>query len=423
MLSGKMYRFRVPDGVVHPEYLESFLRSHDAQAAIDRMKTGISDSGLNLTHARFLRLPVRIAPAGEQRRIADAVETDFSRLDEAEAALERVQRNLKRYRAAVLQAAVEGRLVPTEAELARAEGRDYEPASELLKRILAERRRRWEEAELPRLKAAGKAPRDDRWKAKYEAPVSPDTCNLPHLPEGWCWTTTEAVAEVVDPQPSHRTPPEVGGGLPYIGMGDVQDGVVRPDRARRVGSHVLGEHRSRYSLRDGDFVFGKIGTLGRPALLPRPFDYALSANLVLVQPDLNMARAFHFYWMQSAALNRIVTSNAQSTSQPAFGIKKVRALPVPLAPLPEQQRIVEEIERQLSIQLATVKLLNGHLAHRGRLRQAILKWAFEGKLVDQDPNDEPASILLERIRSERAQTDVEKPRAGRGRPRKGRQGR
>ena len=66
------------------------------------------------------------------------------------AALERVQRNLKRYRASVLKAAVEGRLVPTEAELARAEGRDYEPASVLLKRILAERRRRWEEAELAR---------------------------------------------------------------------------------------------------------------------------------------------------------------------------------------------------------------------------------------------------------------------------------
>ena len=84
-------------------------------------------------------IPLVVAPTDAQARVVDAIDSYFSRLDEAEAALERVQRNLKRYRAAVLQAAVEGRLVPTEAELARAEGRDYEPASELLKRIVAER--------------------------------------------------------------------------------------------------------------------------------------------------------------------------------------------------------------------------------------------------------------------------------------------
>ena len=86
------------------------------------------------------------------------------------ATLERVQRNLKRYRASVLKAAVEGRLVPTEAELARSEGRDYEPAPVLLERILAERRRRWEDAELAKMTAKGKAPRDDKWKETYRVP-------------------------------------------------------------------------------------------------------------------------------------------------------------------------------------------------------------------------------------------------------------
>ena len=94
------------------------------------------------------------------------------------ATLERVQRNLKRYRASVLKAAVEGRLVPTEAELARAEGRDYEPASVLLERILAERRRRWQEA---------------GGRGKYQEPVAPDTTDLPELPEGWCWATMDQV--------------------------------------------------------------------------------------------------------------------------------------------------------------------------------------------------------------------------------------
>src|SRR6185369_13511064 len=89
-----------------------------------------------------------IPPAPEQERVVEAVDSYLTRLDDAVASLERVQAKLKAYRASVLKAAVEGRLVPTEASLARAEKRNYEPADVLLARMLMERRRRWEEAEL-----------------------------------------------------------------------------------------------------------------------------------------------------------------------------------------------------------------------------------------------------------------------------------
>jgi type I restriction enzyme S subunit len=84
----------------------------------------------------------------------------------------------------MLKAACEGRLVPTEAELAQAEGRDYEPADVLLQRLLTERRAKWEADELARMQAKGKPPKDDRWKAKYKEPEPPDTSELPELPEG-----------------------------------------------------------------------------------------------------------------------------------------------------------------------------------------------------------------------------------------------
>ena len=109
-LSGKMYRFRVPNAHLNPTYVEALLRTQDAQAAIDRMKTGISDSGLNLTHEKFLRLPVKVAPTNEQHRIVAKIEELFSDLDAGVAALKRAKANLKRYRAAVLKAAVEGKL-------------------------------------------------------------------------------------------------------------------------------------------------------------------------------------------------------------------------------------------------------------------------------------------------------------------------
>ena len=140
-------------------------------------------------HLEELKIP--LFPLAEQHRIVDAIESYFTRLDAAVATLERVQRNLTRYRASVLKAAVEGRLVPTEAELARAEDRDYEPASVLLERILVERRRRWEEAELAKMTAKGKTPKDDKWKAKYKEPDEPDIGDLPVLPQGWSWVTLD----------------------------------------------------------------------------------------------------------------------------------------------------------------------------------------------------------------------------------------
>ncbi|HXF64942.1 MAG TPA: restriction endonuclease subunit S, partial [Caldilineaceae bacterium] len=161
------------------KYLSYYLQSPDYWRQISESKLGIAVQNVNATKLQQIRLP--LAPPSLQRHIVDAIEAHFTRLDAAVAALKRVQANLKRYRAAVLKAACEGRLVPTEAELARAEGRAYEPASVLLQRILAERRARWEAAN-PR--------------KKYQEPAPPDTSELPELPEGWCWARVKQVGRV-----------------------------------------------------------------------------------------------------------------------------------------------------------------------------------------------------------------------------------
>ena len=137
-----------------------------------------------------------LPPISEQIRIVTEIEKQFSRLDAAVAALKRVKANLKRYRAAILLAACEGRLVPTEAELARQEERTYEPAEALLQRILCERRTRWEADQLVKLESQGCLPLNDTWKAKYKEPAMPDTSRLTELPEGWCWTTIDQFAIV-----------------------------------------------------------------------------------------------------------------------------------------------------------------------------------------------------------------------------------
>ena len=157
-------------GVV-PAFLQYRVNSADFVSFASRLDEGDRP---RVDYSQIAEFELGLPPTHEQHRIVAALESYLSRLDAATAALERVQRNLARYRASVLHAAVTGRLVPTEAELARAEGREYEPASVLLERILVERRRRWEEAELAKMVAKGKPPKDDRWKAKYKEPVAPE---------------------------------------------------------------------------------------------------------------------------------------------------------------------------------------------------------------------------------------------------------
>jgi hypothetical protein len=168
------------DSNLETKYLFWYLRSIRADL-IDKGKGGAQP---NISQGIIRDIPIPLAPIDQQKLIVAEIEKQFSLLDEAVAALKRIQANLKRYKAAVLKAAVEGKLT----ELWRKEQPDVEPASELLKRILAERRRKWEEDYIKKYVGAhGYAPKDDLGKKKYKEPLPPDTTNLPELPKGWVW--------------------------------------------------------------------------------------------------------------------------------------------------------------------------------------------------------------------------------------------
>ena len=160
------------------DFLNYFLLQDEFRENAQRHMAGTAGQ-LRVPAAWMIEAPIPLPPLAEQRRIVAGIETQFTRLDASVSALRRAQAHLKRYRASVLKAACEGRLVPTEAELARSEGRDYEPAAVLLERILAERRARWESQE--------------HRQGKYKEPAPPNTFGLPELPEGWVCATVEHV--------------------------------------------------------------------------------------------------------------------------------------------------------------------------------------------------------------------------------------
>ena len=160
--------------------------------------------------------------------------------------------------------------------------------------------------------------------------------------ELWKKIKLEDVANILDPHPSHRTPKAVECGIPYIGIGDLQnDGSIDFESSRKVSTDILTEDQNRYQLNQGDFVFDKIGTLGKATMLPVGVDYTLSANVILNQPKLDMSSSMYLmFFLSSPKTMMEVAKQANSTSQAALGIKKMLAFHCEIPPIEEQTEIV-----------------------------------------------------------------------------------
>jgi len=377
--------------------------------------------GLNRNDVYKIRIP--LAPQSEQRRIVAKIEELFSQLDAAEEGLRRVQRNLKRYRAAVLKAAVEGRLVP------RGRGdptdRPHETGAELLQRILAERRRKWEEQEWAKLveKAKKKAAQARRkaqgrparlkdipseewqaipeeeyrrylptvgatggspvWKQRYKEPTPPDTANLPPLPEGWAWATVEMVGEVVTgttPPTSHKE--YYGKDYPFYKPSDLEKGYYV--KGAEEGLSKLGIQHARL-LPAGSILVTSIGaTIGKTGFIRQTG--ASNQQINAIVPYVPKTAEYIYFVCVSPLFQKQIHKFASATTLPIINKSKFSQLLIPLPPFTEQRRIVAEVERRLSVAREAEKAVEVNLKRIARLRQAILKRAFEGRLVYKTPS-------------------------------------
>lgn len=230
----------------------------------------------SLRLSEVIKVKIPVPPEAEQHRIVAEIEKQFTRLDAGIAALNRIRRNLKRYRAAALKAACEGRLVPTEAELARKEKRPYEPADQLLARILKERRAKWESDQLAKMKQKGVTPKDDTWKAKYKEPARPETSHLPELPVGWVWASIEQVAVLVTKgsSPGWQGFQYVKDGIPFIRSQNVRWSTLDLSEVVYLPPK-FNEAHSNSIIREGDVLVNLVGaSVGRSAIATHATDGA-----------------------------------------------------------------------------------------------------------------------------------------------------
>jgi type I restriction enzyme S subunit len=349
---------------------------------------------LKLPQGPMKQIPLLVPLEDEQRRIVAEIEKQFTRLEAGVAALRRVQANLKRYRAAVLKAACEGQLVPTEAELQKSEGRgqkEFETGEQLLQRILAERRKNWEESNR-------KSKIQNR---KYREPAAPDlsavasakgdTANLPPLPEGWTWAAPDQLSafdegaicagpfgtifKARDFRPA---------GVPIIFLRHVAPGRYLTHKPGFMDTAKWEELFRPYSVFGGELLVTKLGEPpGVCAIYPEGIGPAMvTPDVMKMTPNARVAMPrFLMHYFNSQIARDFATGVAFGTTRLRLTLPIFREMPVPLPPLAEQTRIVAEVERRLSVVEELESVVSANLQRAVRLRQSVLQKAFTGELV------------------------------------------
>ena len=310
-------------------------------------------------------IPLPCPPIDEQREIVAELEKQLSRLDEAVANLKRVKANLKRYKASVLKDAVEGRLVPTEAELAQRDGRSFETGAQLLQRVLQARREKWSA------------------RSRYVEPLPADTRGLPALPVGWVWASLDQLSDFI----TKGTTPSAS--KLFDGDGDVQflkvynltfDGSLNHrHKPAYVSKETHEGELARSQVRPGDVLINIVGPpLGQVSMVPNHFETAnINQAIARIRPIEPVHSRFVATALMCNDVMRWAISRGKTTAgQANLTLELCRALPTPLPPFAEQILIVAEVDRRLSLVRGVEAEVDANLKRADVLRQAVLKKMF-----------------------------------------------
>ena len=351
------------------------------------------------------KFTLNLPPRAEQTRIVAKLEELLSDLDAGVAELKAAQKKLAQYRQSLLKAAVEGALTAAW----RTQHQPTETGAQLRQRILQERRARWEARQLAKFAEQGKTPPKD-WQKKYPEPVLPDTSGLPELPQGWVWSSIGQCFQVaVGATPSRKEPAYWNGAIPWVSSGEVRFCHITATKEQITEDGLLNSSTQINPV--GSVLLGMIGegkTRGQVAILD--VEAANNQNCAAIwvsETEIPPEYVYCWLWSQYEQTRRGSSGN----NQPALNKSIVERICLPLAPVDELKEIMRVVDGELERILEQVAVIDHALQQSTAQRQNILRAAFSGQLVPQDPHDEPASALLERIRAERAaQGAVKKPR-------------
>ena len=364
---------------------------------------------LKLTQNALKRIPVFVAPTAEQRRIVDKIEELFFELDKGDESLKAARAQLITYRQAVLKHAFEGKLTAQWRE----ENKDkLDTPEQLLARIKLERAVRnerqlqeWREA-VKEWEGDGKGgrkprkPRDSKPLAKLNEISHP---NLPQLPESWAWEKLGWLTCGVEYGTASKS--AKSGRVPVLRMGNIQNAKFDwVDLAYTSDVDEIAE----YLLYDGDVLFNRTNSpelVGKSAIFRGEGPAIFAGYLIRVKHNRRVVASQYLNQFLNSHIARQYGNSVKTdgVNQSNINGTKLSNYPFPYCSIEEQREIATILEQTLSLLDKTEVEIGQELRKAAALRQSILNKAFNGRLVEQDPNDEPASAILDRIRTEREQ--------------------
>lgn len=391
--------FLTSNSGVNDTFLNLLLR-HKNLGQLDKSTTIPS-----LSRDDLYQTQIDLPPEREQVRISEKLEELLAHLDTGMAELQAAQKKLKQYRQSLLKAAVEGQLTADW----RKKNVPAEDGAQLLERILSERQTRWEAKQLAKFNEQGKKP-PKGWQDKYPEPARPDTANLPELPEGWAWATIEEIGNVQLGR--QRSPSKIKGLSPtkYIRAANITENGV--DLSDVLHMDFSEEERETFYLQQGDILLteasGSPEHVGRPAIWKGPERTYCFQNTVLRFSPKGITSTFSYFSFMSMQKLGVFRKLSAGVGINHLSAGKFSRLPIAIPGIQEQETIVSLLDQELEYCNKLEREIDVSLSKIALQRQNILRAAFAGELVPQDPNDEPASELLARIAAERAAKQVAK---------------
>ena len=382
-------------------FLLHFLSRQETASFATQNASGINLPRINST--TLGELAIGIPPLAEQRRIVAKIEALQERSRKAREALSEVGPLMEQFRQSLLAAAFRGNLTADW----RAANPNVEPALELLKRIRQERHRHWEESELTKFAKKSTDPKNDKWKDKYPEPQPfKFDGHLPEIPPTWEWTNWDTLTMWIT-YGFTRPMPHVEAGPMIVTAKNVRNEGLRLDVVDYTTEKAFAELNFKDLPIPGDILIIKDGaTTGRAALVPEGIGgFCINQSVGVVWLKYSpMNRLFLLRWVQSPLIQKMIQEAMSGMAMPHLSVTDFKAMPVPIPPLKEQLAICEIMEGGLDFSDRLRDYSLGAASDLTQLDQSILAKAFRGELVPQDPNDEPASVLLERIRKQRHET-------------------
>ncbi|MYG40205.1 MAG: restriction endonuclease subunit S [Nitrospira sp. SB0677_bin_15] len=391
---------------IDKKFFKYFLDSPLYWREISEKKLGIAVPNVNANKLKQIPLPV--PPLPEQRRIVSKLEELLSELDKGIESFKMAREQLIVYRQAILKNAFEGKLTE---EWRRKHADELESAETLLEKIKAEREQRYRQQQddwkraVKAWEASGKVDKKPTkpGKPKELPPLTEaELSELPKLPDGWAWirfhnmVLESCLGKMLDKSKNVGTP------IPYLRNINVRWGSF--DLSDLLNMKFEEAEKERYGLQSGDLIICEGGEPGRCAIWKQSnSDMRIQKALHRVRfPTKSIANKFAYYFMLFSSSNGHLSKFFTGTTIKHLTGKGLANLEFPVSSIAEQNQIVDQIESRLSAAERLEQDIANGLKQAEALRQSLLKKAFEGRLVPQDPNDEPASVLLERIRAEKA---------------------